>query len=175
MAQRRRDPLIRPAARDALWRWREVAMAAAGALAGLWLIGLGGLLLVPLGLALAAVSAGMGVLAWRRMRFHREVDAPGLVEVTEGQVGYLGPTFGGYVALADLADLRLVRIGGRAAWRLRQTDGQTLLIPAEAQGADALFDAFAALPGLDTQALVSALDARDDDRVIWRRVRPALT
>jgi len=88
--------------------------------------------------------------------------------------------------------LRLVTAGGRRLWRLRQNDGQTLLIPVEAVGGEALFDAFSGLPGLDTQALVAALNgqvgkssaasvravpglaSQPDSRVIWRRAARAV-
>ena len=43
---------------------------------------------------------------------------------------------------------------------MKQADGQALLIPVDATGADKLFDAFASLPGMNTLALVAALDAK---------------
>jgi hypothetical protein len=105
-----------------------------------------------------------------------------VVEVDEGQISYLGPAFGGSISTPELVELRLLTAGGRRMWRLKQADGQALLIPVEAVGAERLFDAFSALPGLDTQALVEALDARaasgtgatqlargPDSRVIWKR------
>ena len=168
--------LIRPAARAALHRWREVIAAAGFAAFGLWLIGLGGLFLVPLGICVVATGAVLGVLGLRRVRFAQAVDAPGVVEVDEGQVGYLGPTFGGYVALRELVEVRLIELQGRRLWRLKQADGQALLIPVAAAGAERLFDAFSALPGMDTQMLVLAAKAMPDDPVIWRRTaRLALT
>jgi len=108
------------------------------------------------------------------------VAAPGVVEVDEGQIAYLGPAFGGFVALPDLVEIRLVTMRGRRLWRLRQTDGQVLLIPVDATGAERLFDAFASLPGMDMAALVAALSpgtaaapggliAGPDMRVLWRR------
>jgi hypothetical protein len=54
---------------------------------------------------------------------------------------------------------------------LKQSDGQALLIPVSAAGADRLFDAFASLPGMDSQALVTAAGGRAGDGVIWRRGR----
>jgi hypothetical protein len=112
-----------------------------------------------------------------------------VVEVDEGQVGYFGPGIGGFVGLPDLVELRLVSVQGGRFWRLKQADGQALLIPVDAAGAERLFDAFASLPGMDTQALVTALVpvpgerssrgavvAISDSVVIWRRaVRAALT
>jgi hypothetical protein len=87
---------------------------------------------------------------------------------------------GGFVGLPDLSEVRLMTLRGRRAWKLRQADGQQLYIPVEADGAEALFDAFASLPGMDTAALVAALgtEAPSDskvvaldgvDRLIWAR------
>ncbi len=182
--------MIRPAVSDAAYRLREVIAAGLAATFGLWLVWLGGYVLFPLGFAILAVAAAWGVTALRRVRFAQEVAAPGMVEVDEGQVGYLGPTFGGYVALPDLVELRLVTMHGRRLWRLKQADAQTLLIPVDAAGAERLFDAFASLPGMDIAALVDAADApqvagreglpaRQGDgpaaqpamRLIWRRQR----
>jgi hypothetical protein len=139
-------------------RWREMIAAGAVGACGLWLVWLGGYLLLPVGLAVLAFAATWAVTALRRMRFVQAVLAPGMVEVVEGQVGYLGPTLGGYVSLPDLVELRLVTMQGRRLWRLKQADGQTLLIPVDAAGAERLFDAFGSLPGMDMAALVAAVD-----------------
>ena len=149
--------MIRPDLIAALRRAQGVIWALGIAAAGAWLAWLGGYLLVPLGLAVICLGAALGVMAWRRMRFAQDTLAPGLVEVDEGQIGYLGPTIGGYVSLPELAELRLITMRGRRLWRLKQTDGQTILIPIDAAGADQLFDVFASLPGMDTGALVAAL------------------
>lgn len=140
-----------------LVRWREVLAAAALSLAGLWLIGLGGYLLVPVGMAMLPLAAGWALVALRRMRFRQLVNAPGVVEIDEGQIGYFGPAFGGFVASAELVEIRLLDIAGLRQWRLRTRDGQVLLIPVAAAGAERLFDAFAALPGADMAALSAAL------------------
>lgn len=176
--------MIRPELREALIRGREAIYAGVMAAFGLWLVWLGGLILIPIGLCLAVLGAGWGIGALRRMRFAQETRAPGMVEVDEGQVGYLGPSFGGYVALPDLAELRLITLNGRRLWRLKQTDGQALLIPVDAAGAERLYDAFAGLPGIDMAALLAALsigegrtepaDGRaltlaQESRLIWSR------
>lgn len=162
-------PLIRDEARATLHRYREVIAAGAAALVGLWLVWLGGLLLVPVGLAVLALAAVWALTALRRLRFAQNVAAPGVVEVDEGQVGYLGPDLGGYVSLSELVEIRLIRLYGARSWRLKQADGQALLIPVAATGAEKLFDAFAVLPGLDMPALIAALEGEADTLVVWRR------
>lgn len=169
--------MIRPAAAALLTRFREPLAAAALLLVGLFVAMQGGWVLLPVGGAIATFSAGWATVALRRLRFAQGVAAPGMVEVDEGQVGYLGPAFGGYVSLPDLIELRLVTMRGRRLWRLRQSDGQALLIPVDAAGAERLFDAFASLPGMDTGSLTAALAPAPDrtasiaaeTRVIWRR------
>ncbi|MCB2138740.1 MAG: hypothetical protein KDE17_05700, partial [Rhodobacteraceae bacterium] len=122
-----------------------------------------------LGAVLGATGLAWLVVALRRRRFARAIEAPGVVEVDEGQIGYLGPTFGGYIALRELAEIRMIDVQGRGHWRLRQADGQILLIPVSAAGADLLYDAFAALPGIDMGVLSRAVDARAGTQVLWRR------
>jgi hypothetical protein len=174
--------LIRPQALATLSRWREVLLAAGLALFGLWLVRLGGLVLIPAGLGVLALAAGLGLNAWRRLRFGQAVAAPGLVEVDEGQIAYLGPEIGGFVSLPELVEIKLITLRGRRLWRLKQADGQAILVPVDAEGAERLFDAFASLPGLDTAALLAALEAdaatgstlpvRDGlagMRLVWRR------
>lgn len=149
--------LIRPEALAALRRWREVIAAAGLAALGLWLVRQGGLVLIPAGLALVALAAAFALTGWRRLRFGQGIGAPGVVELDEGQVGYLGPEVGGFVSLPELVEIKLITLRGRRLWRLKQADGQAVLIPVDAAGADRLFDAFASLPGMDAAALVAVL------------------
>ena len=127
--------MIRAEARAALFQWREVIAAAIFAALGLWLIALGGFVLVPLGGAILALAFGFGLLALRRLRFGTGGAAPGVIEVDEGQIRYFGPDFGGFVALPELAELRLMTHRGQQHWRLKQRDGQVLLVPVAASGA----------------------------------------
>jgi len=170
---------LRPEVSAALHKGQEVIAAGAVVLVGVWLVWLGGYLLVPVGLLVMGLGTILAHMAWRRMRFVQAISAPGLVELDEGQVGYLGPGDGGFLSLEELVELRLMRLHGKRMWRLKQADGQALLIPVEAQGAERLFDAFASLPGMDTRALVAALDPAPgvpgiaETRVIWRRASAA--
>ena len=171
---------IRPELADAIFQRREAIAGGALAVFGGWIASRGGLFYLPLGLALMALGAGWTVLAMRRLRFRQAGDAPGMVRVTEAQIAYMGPNVGGFVGLPDLAEIRLLTLRGRRIWRLRQADGTELHIPVEAEGAEALFDAFAALPGMDTLALVAALGSQSAsdsrvialntvDRLVWSR------
>ena len=172
--------MIREGARQALWRWREVGAAGAVLLAGLWVAAQGGWVLVPFGLLVAGLGAGLAVQAWRRMRFVQGADAPGIVEVDEGQISYMGPQLGGFVSVPELVEVRLVALRGRRLWRLKQADGQALLVPVDAAGAEGLFDVFATLPGMDMGAVLAALEpvaggsgravvAGEVAQVLWRR------
>jgi hypothetical protein len=160
---------VRPALRAAILRQREVIAAGFVAALGLWLIWLGGYFLIPVGAAILLAAAGWGLTALRRLMFARPVAAAGVVEVDEGQVGYLGPSFGGYMALADLADLRLIGAAGQRQWRLKTADGQVLAIPVAAAGAERLFDAFAVLPGIDMAAVGRAIDDATASGPLWTR------
>lgn len=160
---------FRPEAMAALMRWREVlAGAAILALAFYWMLATRGLLawvgaaLIPL--AGLAVYAGI-----QRVRFRAGHGGPGWVQVDEGQVSYFGPLDGGIRAVADLDALILDPSGTPPVWVLRQMGQSDLAIPVNAEGADALFDAFAVLPGLRTEFMLAQLaQSPDHPVVIWQ-------
>ncbi|KZZ00350.1 hypothetical protein A3747_05445, partial [Sulfitobacter sp. HI0076] len=116
-------------------------------------------------------------LGVQRARFRGEGDGAGAVQVVEGQITYFGPLTGGTVALRELQRLSLDRQMFPAHWRLEPRDDKApLLIPVNAAGSEALFDAFAALPGLRTERMLFELrKTRHDAVVIWERapLRPA--
>ncbi|MDH3262745.1 MAG: hypothetical protein OEM24_01975 [Paracoccaceae bacterium] len=169
---------LRPEALAALARWREVAGALVFAAFGLWVATFGGWFFQGVGLILALAGLWGAVIAFRRMQFRRAVEQPGIVEVDEGQVRYLGPHGGGFAALPEVVELELLSdLSGRRWWRLREAGGNHLAVPVAAEGADQLFDAFARLPGLSPAALLAALDDPQSKAVtVWRRAaRRALT
>ncbi|MBT0958010.1 hypothetical protein IV417_11490 [Alphaproteobacteria bacterium KMM 3653] len=161
---------LRPTVENALRRWSEVLVMFAVAAFGLWVFLRGGYIFQGLGVLIVIAAFAFGLAAWRRMQFRMAVDAPGLVEVVEGRVSYLGPYFGGSVDLGDLQELQVLDVAGRRrCWRLKQNDGQALLIPFAAEGAAALYDAFVLLPGLRGAALSGAASRPASDPVtIWR-------
>lgn len=172
---------FRPEAMALLGRLSEPAAALGMLAGGMWIATRGGWVPLAFGAALAGLAGGWALLALRRLRFEAGDAAPGLVEVDEGRVTYMGPRLGGSISLADLAEIRLLTLRGRSVWRLKQLDGQILLVPLDAAGAAGLFDAFAVLPGLTSADLVAALDVpasggpglvsatRPLDRLVWRR------
>ena len=165
---------IRPKARQEIARWSEVAAAVGAAFVGTLLMRMGGFLFLPVGALLTLLSLGWLLTALRRLSFQRPVVAPGVVEVVEGQVGYFGPSFGGFVALDDVTELRLTDFYGARQWRLRTLSGEVLLIPIDATGAEKLFDAFATLPGIDMAALSVALNRGASTLPLWTRPAPRL-
>lgn len=169
---------FRPEALAVLGRWREVAMAAAVIAIGFWIaLRPGGVIVTGFGYVLIALGAAFMVPALRRARFVAGNDGPGAVEVDEGRILYMGPETGGTMALDDLRVLTVRRDGGdRVAWVLAD-EAQLLVIPVDAAGADALFDAFAALPGLNVERLIRAVQSRTKgSQKVWSRERPvALT
>jgi hypothetical protein len=76
------------------------------------------------------------------------------------------------VDLDALASVEAERRDGALIWILRPEGESPLRIPAGAEGADRLLDAFAALPGFDRAALARALDGPEGVRaILWRRSR----
>lgn len=148
---------IRPQARAALWRWREGLAGAGFALLGLWWVLAGTGLLHWLGYA--ALAAGCAILASgvQRARFRGGTGGPGVVLLDEGQIAYFGPVTGGVVAIRDLVRLSFDPSGDPAHWVLSAPGQPDLRIPLNAEGADALFDAFAALPGLRTEHMLAQM------------------
>ena len=161
---------IRPEARATLLRWREV-IAGGGliALGAYWTLGVGGLL-AWVGLVLVIAGAGLCVIGLQRMRFRTSGHGPGVVLVDEGEVTYMGPLNGGSVSMADLDVLILDPSLHPAHWVLTAPGQGQLHIPVNAEGSDALFDAFAGLPGIKTTRMLQQLNGSSPmPVVIWER------
>lgn len=162
--------MIRPELR----LWAEPAAAILAIAASIWLALLGGWFFAALGLS-GAVIAGIWLLdALRRRRFHRQITAPGLVELDEGAIRYYGAReLGGQIALRDLVEIRLIKVSGQVCWRLRSADGQALLVPVDAAGAERMADAFAALPAMNMGRMAAAMAAIDGEmpgfQTLWTR------
>ncbi len=167
---------IRPELRAAIVQWREALVGLAILALGLWwaLTGLGALAL--LGWVLVIGGAALALTGAQRARFRTGQGGPGVVAVDERQLSYFGPLEGGVM---DVENLRLLELEPDARpaphWVLTDITGARLHIPTTAEGADALFDVFATLPGIRTEAMLAQLGRAPDQRVtIWERVPPQL-
>ena len=165
---------IRPDALAALNKWREVLIGAGLFALGLWAM-TGHGLLPWIGVALALIGAGLGLAALQRLRFHATGGGMGVVHVDEGQVGYYGPLSGGIVELSEISALALDRDNYPPTWVLSQPGQEDLVIPLDAEGADALFDVFASLPGIRTERLLSQMQQGGEGCLtIWTRAGRAV-
>lgn len=152
---------IRPEAAQSLARWRELLIGAGVlALAAWWAFSFIGIL-SWVGYALLPIGAALAVVGLQRGRFRGASGGPGMVQVDEGRVTYFGPLTGGTADLAELTRLTLDRGAKPAHWGLHQPGQPPLMIPVNAAGADALFDAFSTLPGLRTQKMLAGLSSQD--------------
>jgi hypothetical protein len=165
---------IRPEMTKWFTRWREPILAGILMLIGLrflwrgvtrynWVFDGIGIVLLLIGLAVFWAS-------FRRLQFRADEDGPGLVEVTERQITFLSALGGGSVDIEAMTRLELrTNIGAGRVWVLKQSEGPTLFIPITASGTDKLFDAFAALPGIDMAHVIAAVKTQTDKReVVWR-------
>ena len=166
---------FRPEAKATLWRWREVLVGVGLAVLALWLLAQARGVLGYIAPVLLVGAGALIMVGLQRGRFRGASGGLGTVQVIEGEVIYFGPLTGGSVALRELQ--RLTLDGGQTPphWRLDQPDHTPLLIPVDADGADALFDAFSALPGLRTEQMLAKLRAGTRAPVvIWERSAPTL-
>ncbi len=161
--------LLRPEARAFLWRAREVIAGVVVAALGLWWGWESFGILRWLGWALAALGMALVIGGVQRLRFRQAGRGPGLLSIDEGRVAYMGPLTGGAVDLDSVTRLRLDRRGRPAHWLL-ETGSEVLAIPVTADGGEALFDAFAALPGLKRGRMLELLNGDGRDVVtVWTR------
>ncbi|MEL6167088.1 MAG: hypothetical protein AAFR35_00260 [Pseudomonadota bacterium] len=166
---------VRPEALRALSRWREaLAGAAAAALGAFWMVTETGAALI-IGTVLALGGALLIFAGIQRARFRRGDGGPGLVQVDEALLTYFGPYEGGSVAIADLSALHLDPGQPEGmCWILTPDGGEPLRIPVNAEGADALFDVFAGLPGINTEHMLTLIHANATTRkTVWTKTRGA--
>ncbi|GGA06964.1 hypothetical protein [Neptunicoccus cionae] len=170
---------IRPEVRAGLWRWREVLITGALVVYGVYILGRGidrsSVTLTGLGAVITGLFAVLLFWAILRAKLYKPVSAAGVVEVKEREVGYLAPDGGAYVSLDNLTRLEIVTNDKGPAqddvfWVLTHLGGEPLYIPASAQGSDLLFDAFAALKGVNFEEAVRAMGSTENARfVIWEK------
>ena len=170
MAAKSGMELLRPEAKAALWRWREVLAAGGIVILGAYWAAIAFGAARFLGVAVAALGLALALTALQRLRFAQSGLGPGVVRVDERRLEYLGPLTGGMIDLDDLLAVELEpKTGPAPHWILTGLGDQTVAIPVNAAGAEALFDVFAALPGIRTGAMLAALEQTPTARVtVWR-------
>jgi len=164
---------LRPEVRAFFRRWREPLVAAGLGALGLWWALTEYGLLLWIGWLLMAGSAALAYAALQRLRFARGGGGAGIVTIDERRVVYFGPYSGGVADLDALLRLELEPSpGGPAQWVLTCDTGERVEIPVDAEGADRLFDLFAALPGLRLSVLLSTLEHPPEATVVLWRATP---
>lgn len=164
---------LRPEALDRLRRWREALIGGAVLVVSLRVLwGASGVIW-----GLAATGALIGAaLIWegvRRARWPAEGGGPGVVEVDERQITYLAAFGGGIVSIDQLVRIEIETtdagpLDSDLFWLLWTREGTALRIPGDAEGADALFDAFAPLQGLDYEAVIRTSGRTSTGRaLVW--------
>jgi hypothetical protein len=166
---------LRPELKARLWRWRESTAGFGVATVGVYLAIASLGLLQMMGFSMVVAGAVLMFAGFQRARFRIGSGGPGVVQVDEGQVTYFGPFDGGSVAIRQLS---LVELDPRArpssSWVLTEPGQPPLEIPTTAEGADALFDVFAALDGIRTERMLAELQKQPKRRVvIWQREKSA--
>jgi hypothetical protein len=129
-----------------------------------------------MGFAMAALGAVLVFTGIQRGRFRQGAGGPGVVQIVERRIGYFGPLTGGAMDLDELTKLELDPTAHPDPhWILTGVELQSIAIPITAKGAEVLFDAFASLPGIKTEQMLSVLSRTPDRRVvIWSQARPLL-
>jgi hypothetical protein len=166
---------VRPEVAALARRWGESGAAGAVVLVGV----VRGLPLAWRGEVTGWLLCLLGLIAlfWLRSAVARGLargahEAPGVVEVREGEIRHFGPLSGGIVETDRLVrvEVFLQAKGFEPLWRLSAADGQILMIPTGAKGADRLMDAFEALPGFSDMAAAQALMRSAPGRqLVWQR------
>ncbi len=167
---------VRPELREAISRFRDAIIGVAVSLLGIyWAINSFGFMAI-LGTSLAVAGALLVFAGIQRGRFRTGHDGVGVVDVDEGQVTYFGPLGGGSVVIENLLKVEYDSTARPVAqWILHDPVNGPLYIPTNAQGAEALFDVFASLSGMQTERMLAALKTRRRKQVvIWQAKRRAL-
>ncbi len=161
---------IRPEAQQTIMRFREILIGVALDLLGLVLIVTGRGLAVWIGVAVCIGASALILAGIQRARFRKGAGGAGVVNVVEGAVSYFGPLTGGAVSLREMNRLSFDPRQTPPHWVLEQAGHDPLFIPMNAEGADALFDAFEGLKGLKTQHMLRVMnDPPAAPVTIWQR------
>ncbi len=172
---------LRPEALAAIWRWREALFGLVVIVLGFALTDVrGSVFLFWLGIIVMIIGGLVVIAGLQRGRFRKAQDGPGVVQIDEARVSYFGPLDGGIADIDELSSLKLDHRSHPSVWILSQPGQPPLHIPVTASGAEALFDAFMRLPGINVPTMLRKLDSPTGrQEIIWTRrkappTRPSL-
>jgi hypothetical protein len=160
--------------------YAEVFAGAIIAVIGVYNILRPGWVLQALGAVCILAGCAIAFTAFRRARFPTAQDGPGVVEVDERQISYFSAYAGGSVSIEALARIRIETNdagpwGEDMYWIFEEDGGNSLQIPASASNIELLFDAFAALDGVNYDAVTNATRATENGEfLIWSKQRAQL-
>ncbi len=163
---------VRPEVLATVRRYREALSGSLFAGLGLWLMldGIGARFWF--GSLVAMFGIGLVVAGIPRARARLGGGGAGVVDIDERRITYFGPVSGGAMALGDIE--RIAVDPGRR-WVLTSDKGDQMTVPMTAEGADQLFDAFTALPGMSQATLVRVIEREvSARRVIWQKPQARL-
>lgn len=163
--------MIRPEAKEGLWRWRELGLGIILCLLGVyWFVQSFGLL-KSIGAGCVLLGLLLMFIGQQRGRFRHSEKGVGVIGVVEGQIAYFGPLEGGTIAVADITGVSLIIHAGSRCWRLDQSEQDALIVPVSAKGGEHLFDAFAEIDGFPLEQMLRHLaDETSQSSIIWRKV-----
>ncbi len=168
--------IVRPEVIQSFSRFRDALVGVLVSMLGLyWAIDGVGFISI-LGTSLTLAGALLIFAGIQRGRFKTGTGGAGVVHVDEGQVTYFGPLEGGSVVISDLSRVELFPLSRKLSeWVLYDPGTDPLHIPTNAEGAEALFDVFSNLEGLQMEKLLDALKKhRRKQVVIWQSKHAAL-
>lgn len=162
---------MRPEVRTALFRWREVIVGLVFvALFAWWSLSSYGVMRW-IALTVTGIAVIFAFAAVQRARFSQGGGGFGAVEVDEGVVSFFSPLTGGQIEIGAISSVTLLPgPKGHAHWQIDAYGQTPLTIPLNAHGAEALFDAFVGLEGLETEKMLREIKSNPDKPVvIWRK------
>ena len=162
---------IRPEVASGIHRWREALIGAALLALGLyWSVWSGPGPLSWIGLVVMLVGVTLFVVGVQKGRSRLGGGGPGVVQIVERRIGFFGPLNGGIVDIEAITSLSYDPTEHPPHWVITHDAGPALHVPVNAEGADALFDAFASLPGLSLGRVASVSRQEGTGPVVlWRR------
>jgi hypothetical protein len=168
---------IRPELQAKIIRWQEPLVHMGLILIELWVLVRAmarfNFTLQVLCVVLLTVSTGLLIVSIRKLRLRGIGSVQGHVEVDERRITYYTAGEGWSVSINDL---RLVSLTspmspeGDLIWTFEDIFGTTLKVPSSARDVDGVFDALAALKGVNYEAITQASSSTGvQDFTIWTK------